>query len=335
MTDERQVDSDEIPVITPARIDIIDARGDGSEWYRQEPQVMRPPGRRRRLRWPILLFIATCISTFLAGMIPGGGMPDPSQLGNLPEAIRSQLIHNGAVFSGSLMLILFCHEMGHYLQARRHRVHATFPFFIPMPFTPFGTMGAVIFQEPGVADRRQMFDIAVSGPLAGLIIALPIAFWGVQESVVAQFPPGPKLMSYGDPLILKWMIAAKHGPLAANQDILLNDNPLLFAGWVGIFITALNLLPVSQLDGGHVLYTLLGPPARRVAKMFMLGALAYMFMTDNWTYFFMWFLVLFMGVSHPPTRDDRVPLGTLRTIIGWATLAFIIVGFTPMPLQIQ
>ncbi|MEX0728297.1 MAG: site-2 protease family protein [Planctomycetaceae bacterium] len=335
MTDERHRDSDEIPVITPARVDIIDTRDEGRDWYEREPVRSYPPAARRSLRWPIGLFVATCISTFFTGMIPGGGAPDPTLFWNAPEALRTQLIQNGAIFSGSLMLILFCHEMGHYLQAKRHGVHATFPYFIPMPFTPFGTMGAVIFQEPGVADRRQMFDIAVSGPIAGLIVALPIAFWGVQQSVVAQFAPGRNAMSYGDPLILKWMIAAKHGALAQNQDILLNNNPLLFAGWVGIFITALNLLPVSQLDGGHILYTLLGPPARRVAKLFMLGALIYMMMTDNWAYFFMWFLVLMMGVSHPPTTNDRMQIGRLRTVVGWATLAFIIVGFTPMPLQFR
>ncbi|MFN0197111.1 MAG: site-2 protease family protein [Planctomycetaceae bacterium] len=335
MTADRQQDTDDIPVIVPSQIEVIDNRETGDD-----PQFSPRTRQRReksgnRWRWPVGLFIATCISTFFAGMVPGAGAQSFIFLREVQPELLAQLIGDGAKFSGAVMLILLFHEMGHYLQARRHGISATFPYFIPMPFTPFGTMGAVIFQEPGAADRRQMFDIAVSGPLAGLIMALPIAYMGVQQSVIDVIPANSPSVQYGDPLVLRWLIELKHGPLADNQDVMLDHNPLLFAGWVGIFITALNLIPIGQLDGGHILYTLIGKRARRVAILLAIGSFFYMLMTGNHSYMFMWFLIVIMGTSHPPTADDTVPLGPLRTAIGWITLAFICIGFTPMPLTIH
>lgn len=283
-------------------------------------------------RWKLrhlVLFVLTCLSTFYVGAFG----PVPPWL--LEEYLRitgqswSEAIINGLTYSSAVMAILFAHEMGHYLQARRYHVAASPPYFIPMPLTPFGTMGAVIVQYSGYADRKKLYDIAISGPLAGLVLALPIAWWGIQQSVVQVIPPNYKGMIYGDPLVMEWMYELVHGPLAKNEEVVIN--PLLFAGWVGIFITALNLIPVGQLDGGHILYSLIGKRAHTVAMLVLGGGMAYMVYTGSYQYTLIIVLLLFMGPRHPPTANDNEELGWFRILLGWLTLAFIFIGFTPNP----
>lgn len=244
-----------------------------------------------------------------------------------------RMLADGLVFAACVMSILLAHEMGHFLQARRHGVPATLPFFIPFPINPFGTLGAVILQDGGRANRKQLFDIAVSGPLAGLVIALPVLWYGVSTSELGSVQPprpGQPWIWYGDPLLIRWIVEAVHGPYGFGQDIGLNAP--LFAGWVGIFITGLNLLPLGQLDGGHILYALIGRAAHYVAYTVMAGALCWMVYQQRFDYALMVLLLLVFGLKHPPTADDRVPLGWPRYLLGTATLAFIIVGFTPTPI---
>lgn len=277
--------------------------------------------RRQMRRWYIIaavLFVLTCLSTFSSGqMLVREDSPDRFQAGLL--------------YSAGLMGILLAHELGHFLQSLRYRVPATPPLFIPMPLAFTGTMGAVIVQGGGFANRRALFDIAVSGPLAGLVVAIPVAWFGVQQSVVEQV--STVATSFGDPLILKWMIEYHHGKLPPGTDVILN--PLLFAGWVGIFITALNLIPIGQLDGGHILYTLLGRRSNQIVWLIVLGVVSWMLMTANWSYLPFLILILFLGrgPGHPPSADDSVPLGAGRTILGWLTLSFMLIGFTPRPIS--
>ncbi|HEY3965498.1 MAG TPA: site-2 protease family protein [Planctomycetaceae bacterium] len=235
------------------------------------------------------------------------------------------------------MAILTAHEMGHYLQARRYGVPASLPFFIPLPISPFGTMGAVIVQRSGVATRKSMFDIAISGPLAGLIFALPIAYWGVVNSRKEELAPTASSgIAFSSPLLLEWMMEVVHGPLPKGY--VWDLNPMLFAGWVGFFITALNLIPIGQLDGGHILYCLIGRKAHMVARaLFAAGvtAVAYsFFFGDN--SFISWSLMLFLiwmfGTRHPPTANDREPLSATRIVLGWLTLMFVFIGLTPVPI---
>ena len=295
--------------------------------FQYEPVRYRPIKSRKRLT--IFLFLATCVTTFLAGTGVHIGLLFPSVVQDLMDkGLLWEVIQNGLIYSGVLMSILMFHEMGHYLQARRYNVPASLPFFIPMPFPPIGTMGAVIIQGAGVADRKQMFDIGISGPLAGLVIALPAMFYGVAESQIQ--PVGKGTMQFGDPLIIQWVIEYRHGPLKPGEDIV--SSPLLFAGWVGIFITALNLIPIGQLDGGHILYSLIGKRAHAVALALLFGAVAYMIFQRQPAYVLMVILLFLIGARHPPTRDDTVPLGTFRIILGWVTLGFIIIGFTPTPI---
>lgn len=282
-----------------------------------------------------ILLAATCVSTFVMGTATVDVPPPQDGQSAGPDAGRitwDDQVRGGLTYSIALMSILFAHEMGHYLQARRYRVAASPPYFIPMPAPPFGTMGAVIVQRSGFADRKRLFDIAISGPLAGLVIALPVAWYGIAESRIEQIPPSFQGNAFGEPLVFQWISNAIHGPRGAGEDLILN--PLLFAGWVGIFITALNLIPIGQLDGGHILYALIGRKAHTAAVSLTLLAIVYMVMARNHWYALIMLLLILTGIRHPPTGNDRIPLGRGRIVLGWLTLAFIVIGFTPVPIHL-
>lgn len=277
----------------------------------------------------LFLFVATCLSTTYAGSF----LADLEQ-GMTNSQILWAMFGSGLQFTAAVMGILIAHEMGHYLQAVRYGVPATLPFFIPMPISPFGTMGAVILQSARSANRRVLFDIAVTGPLAGLLITIPITFWGLQSVEIVDLPKNPNfpIMVYGDPLLLQWMIEWVHGPLGENQTVMLN--PLVFAGWVGIFITALNLLPIGQLDGGHILYTLIGRRAHIIAFGLIFATAGYMIYARDPSFSVLLVLLVLMGPRHPPTSDDRMPLGLGRHLLGWITLTFLVIGLTLNPIDV-
>ena len=309
---------------------------------------------RRRLRFSLMLLFLTFVSTTLVGAnywpldILAGFFYDDVRIELLeyfnhiwptpgPNAATLndrfwQSIGYGCTYSVPLMLILICHEMGHYLQAVKNRVPASFPYFIPLPLPPLGTMGAVILQGRGYADRRKMFDIAVTGPLAGLIVTIPVLYYGVLTShyVPAQAVTG---FEFGQPYVVQWMIEAVHGVSPPGMDFEMNGYAM--AGWVGIFITAMNLLPVGQLDGGHIMYTLVGRKAHWVAWGLILTGVWGMIQTGMFSYVLLLILLTLTGPSHPPTADDTVPIGWLRIVVGWSTLAFLLIGFTLQPIVVR
>ncbi len=298
----------------------------------------RPPARRPRRLLPLILFVATCLSTFVVGgqMFGEQRLIPSSFLGEAPTLLIevSSMLMGGLKYSLGLMAILVAHEMGHFLQARRYGVPASWPWFIPMPFSPLGTMGAVIVQASGHADRKQMFDIGISGPLAGLVLAIPITIFGLHDSRIVNIEAFGGGFSFGNPPLLQWLAERHFGrPLLASEDVAMT--PLLHAGWVGILVTALNLMPIWQLDGGHILYGLIGRKAHRVAVTLLWAAMFWMYFTGNWSYAVIVVMLLVMGARHPPTRDDSVPLGMFRTLLGWLTLAFVLVGFTPKPITLD
>jgi membrane-associated protease RseP (regulator of RpoE activity) len=264
------------------------------------------PYRPTRLTWkPVLLFAATCYTT--------------TSVGNLvfPEV-------GGLAYSIPLLVTLLCHEFGHFLQARRWRVTAGWPYFIPIPFPPLGTMGAVINMRGHMGNRRALFDIGISGPLAGLVPALAFSIIGLRWSSLV-----PGVNTIGMPALFGGLRYLILGPIPPGYYVDLH--PMAYAGWVGIFITALNLIPIGQLDGGHVLYALLRRKAHIVAQILLIGALVGMMITNNWGWLLMILLLIFIGPNHPPTADDSLPLGRGRTILGWLTLCFMFIGFTPHP----
>ncbi len=307
-----------------------------SEEHRQQE-------RRRQRKKSIWLFLLTFLSTFMVGaqyfpleyalgnLIPRYGGFLNLLLGGRFQELGEQSISQGLSYAIPVMGILLFHEMGHYLQALRYRVPASLPYFIPMPLPPLGTMGAVIFQGQGSATRRQMFDIAVSGPLAGLAVILPVLWYGLKNS---GYQPVNQIsgLEFGDPLLLTWMIEYLHGPEPAGHIFALNQ--VAFAGWVGVLITSLNLLPVGQLDGGHILYTLIGRRAHWVALAVVVAAVGGMLLNENYSFLLLLILMLLTGIRHPPTADDTERLGAIRYVIGWLTLAFLIIGFTPNPISV-
>ncbi len=338
-----KVQDDELPD-NPAQVAAASAEA-AVLWYRRR--------RRRQFRICIFLFVATLVSTTLVGsrflpleLLPGFfheetrtrwvnfmEQIDPSPGRQMRSFNRRYLevLFQGFSYSGPLMLILLCHEMGHFLQAVRYRVPASFPFFIPLPIPPLGTMGAVIAQERGTADRKQMFDIAVSGPLAGLLVTLPVLYAGIKASRIGVLPAG-SFLEFGEPAVIQWMIAWIHGPTPDGYTLYMNG--VARAGWVGVFVTALNLIPIGQLDGGHLTYTLLGRPAHWIAIALVGVAAGWMFYTETYSYILFLILIMLMGTKHPPTCDDTVSLGVFRHILGWLTLGFLLIGFTPNPIAV-
>ncbi len=268
--------------------------------------------QRRSVHWAIGLFVITCLSTFQVG-----------------ETRYS----DGFGYMIPVMLILLAHEMGHYVTSRIYRASASPPFFIPAPFTPLGTFGAVIVKGAGSReDRKALFDIAIAGPLAGLLVAIPVCIYGAMHAKIIPIDEvPPQEFHFIAPPILRWIVTLVVGDWPAGHVM---ESAVLDAGWVGIFITALNLIPIGQLDGGHMLYCLIGKWAHRVAHALVLFALLYMLLTSNYTFMIMLLLILMMGPYHPPTANDHVPLGTTRIVLGWLTLSFIFVGFTPTPIVI-
>ncbi len=215
----------------------------------------------------------------------------------------------GLKYMVAVMSILMAHEMGHFLQAVRYKVPASLPFFIPMPLPPIGTMGAVIAMPSSRADRRQLFDIGISGPLAGLVLAIPIAWFGIQTARVETIPvdPGGGFVLQ-DPLLFKAFIRILHPDIKPGHDLMLN--PFWLAGWVGMLITGLNMMPISQLDGGHVSYALFGRrPAHALAWLMVAAAIIFIVHSGRYEWMLMLALVVYIGPAHPPTSDDYVPLG--------------------------
>lgn len=262
------------------------------------------------LRWrlPLLLFVATCGSTYLIG---------------------------GPVYALCLMTILVCHEAGHFVQARRYGVYSSLPFFLPVPVPPIGTLGAVIGMSSSITNRRALFDIGITGPLAGLIPTLAFCILGLVYDSRVDWIPAQGLAGHqlGEPLLFKLLGWLCFGPIPEHQTIFIG--PMAMAGWVGMLITALNLFPIGQLDGGHVLYALLRGRAHWIATLILLGAIGLVVLFQYYWWTLMLVLLMFMGPRHPPTGDDEISLGTWRIVLGWITLAFLPFGFTPDPFGIR
>lgn len=294
--------------------EIVDMEPVGPGQWRE----VRPVRPQRRWRLPAMLFVATCLSTLLAGRQFGGGGGFDSFVAALRYAVP-------------VMTILLCHEMGHFIQAWRYGVHASLPYFIPMPFPPIGTFGAVIAMEPRMGGRRALFDIGISGPLAGLVPTFIFLIIGLQSSTY-EFMSRDNFL-FGYPPLVHYLATSILGPKPPGQELYLS--PMAFAGWVGMLVTSLNLFPIGQLDGGHILYALLRRKARKVAMGLFLAAV--FVVVWNWETLSHWSLILFLlflfGPIHPPTANDNEPLDTGRIILGWLTLAFILVGFTLVPLR--
>ncbi|MDA0207368.1 MAG: site-2 protease family protein [Acidobacteria bacterium] len=239
---------------------------------------------------------------------------------------------HGWQYSACLMAILTCHEFGHYFAAKKHHVPASLPYFIPSPFpqTLFGTFGAVIRMSPYIPNRNALFDIAAAGPIAGLVVALPVTLMGISMSKLQLLASMGQSIQLGEPLIFKAMSWWVFGPIPEGYDLV--THPLAFAGWVGMFVTALNLLPIGQLDGGHIVHSVFGKKSHYVSGA-VFGLLALVTFAGNYSYMIFLVLLWFMGVRHPPTINDSEPLDKRRQRIAAVMLLIFILCFTPTPIQ--
>ena len=292
-------------------------------------------------RLAIWLAIATIISTFWAGVVawePLGLVSPALQLESMMP-FRQALLANwqsGLQFALGLMAILVAHELGHYILTLVYRVPSTPPLFIPFPMiSPIGTMGAVILMQSGSADRKQIFDIGLAGPLAGLVVAFPVIMYGILNSEPVKYSSGEALY-IGQPLIVQWM-AQWLVPEEAHKFVRISNtevSPFLMAGWVGLLVTGINMMPLGQLDGGHVTFGLVGPKSYWIALTATAAAVAYMVFAQVMMFALMLLLVYLMGLRHPPSSDDSKSLGVPRQIIGWLSLTLPVLCIPARPLDV-
>lgn len=275
--------------------------------------------RKSEIPWTnIILFLATVATTLLAGAF----------MNQVNPFTHPHLIFRGASFAIPLLLILTFHEFGHYIESRRAGIKVSLPYFIPGP-TLFGTFGAVIKSKSPFKTRRDLLDVGAAGPIAGFVVAVVVIVIGLSGSQVAREVSGEGLI-LGDSLIFKFLSWVVLKDVPQGHTVLLS--PTAFAGWAGILVTMLNLLPIGQLDGGHIMYALLGKRQRSVAMAATVALLPLgLFLWRGW---FVWVvLVLLIKIGHPPTMNDQLPLDTKRKVIGWLAMLIFVLSFTPVPVK--
>jgi membrane-associated protease RseP (regulator of RpoE activity) len=269
----------------------------------------------------ILLFILTFISTLIVGAMHEG-------VDVVAEPLK---IYRGWPFSVTLLLILLSHEFSHYIASKKHGIEASLPYFIPAP-TLFGTLGAVIRMKAPITTKNALIDIGASGPIAGFIISVVASIIGLYFSKVIPTSDTASFISLGDSLLFQGLSRLILGSVPDNYDVFLH--PVALAGWIGFFVTSLNLIPIGQLDGGHILYALLGGKHTTISKlliavMFVMGLLL-------WEGWIVWgVLLIVLGFKHPPIVYSEMPLDPKRKIIGWIALVIFVLTFTPVPIVVQ
>jgi len=296
----------------------------------------------------LVLFIVTVLSTLWVGA-----------LSELPAAARADLaatflpqnLIRGWPFAVTLLGILTAHEFGHYFAARYHKVAVTLPYFIPMPLG-FGTLGAFIRLKEPVPDRRKLFDIGVAGPLAGVVLAIPLLFIGLQSTPIGTLPVGQPYMLEGNSILYYTAKVYTFGrPLPdpeTGEDVMMDQAPVAWGAWIGLLVTALNLLPVGQLDGGHTVFALFGKKARYInmtaLALMAIFAVAGLAVVQQYVPFleaigysgwFVWLALIFFIVRpyHPPALDDVTTLDATRRLIGYLVILLFILTFIPVPFR--
>lgn len=268
-------------------------------------------------RTHILLFVLTFITTLLAG----------AMLSNVIPWEQPDKIYLGLPFSLTLLTILMTHELLHYFMSRRHNVSATLPYFIPAP-SMIGTFGAIIKMKPPIPDRRSLIDIGASGPIGGFVVAVIAVIIGLNYSEVKPVEQLKGGIFLGDSILFNLLSIIVLNIDPEKSNIILH--PVAFAGWIGLLVTSLNLLPVGQLDGGHIAYALFGEKHEWISKVTLpiLIILGIVF----WHGWIMWaLLMLFIGYRHPPVVYPYIQLDRKRKLLGWVSFVIFILTFTPMP----
>ncbi|MGB7339590.1 MAG: site-2 protease family protein [Phototrophicaceae bacterium] len=281
----------------------------------------------------IVLLILTIMSVFFTGaqqaVYEMGLLEGVDSLADLIPITLSEL-WRGYPYALSILAILIAHEMGHYVMMRRHGLQGTLPFFIPAPIiSPFGTFGATIMLNDVLKNRKALLDVGAAGPLAGFIVAVPLVIYGLATSEIV--PLDPTGMLEGNSLLYLFAKIVALGQIypTVDSDVLLNQ--VAFAGWTGLFITALNMIPLGQLDGGHIMYALFGDRARWAFVPVVLALLLISIFSGQMTWVLFLLILFFIGRFYAVPLDTITPLDTKRQVIGIVALVIFVITFTPLP----
>jgi membrane-associated protease RseP (regulator of RpoE activity) len=305
--------------------------GGASPYYVPAP----PPPTPERVWRHALLFGLTVVTTTLVGALHYFSFSQGFNANAvvLPDFASPAFYLHGFWYSLTILSILGCHELGHYYACRYYRVDASLPFFLPAPLPLTGTLGAFIRIRARIPDKIALFDIGLSGPIAGFLVAVPALLIGLGLSVAERVPADFSGVELGEPLLFRgaaWLI---WGTLPDGMSI--NMHPMAFAAWFGLLATALNLFPIGQLDGGHVAYAVLGSRSTLVTLFTIVLAVGLTFVSSSWIVWTVLMVVMLMtiGPRHPPTLDDTTPVGPARVALAILGLIMLIVCFTPAPIE--
>lgn len=269
----------------------------------------------------IILFVFTFLSTLVAGSLFQKG------INIVDEPWR---IIEGLPFSLSLMTILLGHELSHYFASKRHHTKATLPYFIPAP-SLIGTFGAFIKMKSPIVTRKALIDIGAAGPITGFILSVAASVIGLKLSTVVSVEETKGALGLGDSILFSLLSRLILGVTPDGHDILLH--PIAFSGWIGLFVTSLNLIPIGQLDGGHITYAFLG--TRHLILSRILVVFLFICGIFFWEGWLIWaILMVILGLRHPPVIYWELPLDTKRRLIGIVSMVIFIITFIPAPFKI-
>jgi membrane-associated protease RseP (regulator of RpoE activity) len=297
--------------------------------------VIKKTEKKVRPIWVnILLLVATITTTILTGSLLSLGYLDAWSLSNPMDLFKFENLLNGAIyFSFPLMSILIVHEMGHYFISKKHGISTSLPYFIPVPpilgFN-IGTFGALISSRDPMPNKKALFDVGISGPLAGFIVAIPVTAIGIATADIVKIVPIEQLpkgeVIFGSSLLIDILAnLIRDIPQGYSIDI----NPILFAGWVGLLITSINLLPAGQLDGGHIFRAVLGDKQKYVGWI----AIFIMVLTGWW--FFAIIILFLMGMMHPPPLNDETEIDIRRKLLFILAIFMLILCYIPFPIYVN
>jgi len=290
---------------------------------------------RDRVWVHVLLFVLTVVTTTMVGALHyfGFNLGFNSDAVVLPNFSDPALYPSGLWYSATILAILGCHEMGHYLACRYYRVNASLPFFLPAPLPLTGTLGAFIRIRERIPSKVALFDIGIAGPIAGFLIAVPTLFMGLAMSKIERIPEDFAGVELGEPLLFRAAAWLVWGDMPDGMS--LNMHPMAFASWFGLLATALNLFPIGQLDGGHVAYAVLGRRSTLITLAMVCVAVGLTFVSSSWIVWTILLLIMLVAIGphHPPTLNDDVRLDQGRLLLAFAALIMLIVCFTPAPIE--
>jgi len=296
--------------------------------------IIKKPKRKEKPVWiNYLLLIATIITTILTGSILSMGYLDAFSLPNPMDIFKTENLINGALFfSLPLMSILFVHEMGHYFVSKKHGISTSLPYFLPVPPVltfNIGTFGALISSRDPMPNKKALFDVGISGPLAGFLVAIPILIIGIATAEIEPIIPISQLekgtVLFGNSILIDPILT--RGLLQIPAGFTYSMTPLIFAGWVGLLITSINLLPAGQLDGGHIFRAVLGENQKYV------GWVAVFVMIITGWIFFAFIIIFMMGMNHPPPLNDDTKLDLKRQLFFIVAIIMLILCYIPNPLE--